>query len=118
MCILSSISSYCDSQIDGLCPGFAVVDYIFEAIFIITILICINISISASSSILQSSQYNSATIRIYINKASFIALMWTFIIYILRPTFVAIIGVVAEEGAHGVENRPFMEVPGLGGRCE
>lgn len=92
MCILSSISSYCDSQIDGLCSGFAVVDYIFEAIFIITILICINISISASSSILQSSQYNSATIRIYINKASFIALMWTFIIYILRPTFVAIIG--------------------------
>ena len=47
MCILSSISSYCDSQIDGLCSGFAVVDYIFEAIFIITILICINISIFA-----------------------------------------------------------------------
>ena len=28
------ISSYCDSQIDGLCNGFTVVDYIFEAIFI------------------------------------------------------------------------------------
>lgn len=107
MCILSFISSYCDSQIDGLCSSFAVVDYIFEAIFIITVLICINISISvqslhvshiqASSSILQSSQYNSATIRFYINKASFIALMWTFIIYILRPTFVAIIGVVDSE---------------------
>ena len=46
MFILSMISSYCDSQIDGLCNGFTVVDYIFEAIFIITILICININIS------------------------------------------------------------------------
>ena len=44
--ILAGVSSFCDSQIDGLCNGFSVVNYIFQSIVIITILICININIS------------------------------------------------------------------------
>lgn len=90
--ILAGVSSFCDSQIDGLCNGFSVVNYIFQSIVIITILICININISTTSAMLQSSQYNPSTIRIYISKASFTGLLWCFLVYILRPTFVAIIG--------------------------
>ena len=44
--ILNGVSSYCDSQIDGLCNAFTVVDYIFQSIVIVVIIICTNINIS------------------------------------------------------------------------
>lgn len=44
--ILISVSSYCDNQIDGLCTGFSVLNYIFQSVVIIAILICIIINIS------------------------------------------------------------------------
>lgn len=47
--ILISISSYCDNQIDGLCTGFSVLNYIFQSVVIIAILICIIINISVYS---------------------------------------------------------------------
>ena len=43
--ILSTVSSYCDNRVDGLCNGFSVIDYIFQSVVIIAILICIIINI-------------------------------------------------------------------------
>lgn len=101
--LIAGVSSFCDSQIDGLCNSFSVVNYIFQSIIIVTIFICININISvgvesqshsqSTSAMLRSTQYNPSTIHVYISKASFTGLLWCFLVYILRPTFVAIIGV-------------------------
>ena len=44
--LIAGVSSFCDSQIDGLCNSFSVVNYIFQSIIIVTIFICININIS------------------------------------------------------------------------
>ena len=90
--LLNCVSSYCDSQIDGFCNAFTVVDYIFQSIVIVVIIVCTNVNISSTSSILQSSQYNASTIRVYVSRATFSGLLWAFLVYILRSTFVKIIG--------------------------
>ena len=108
--LLNCVSSYCDSQIDGFCNAFTVVDYIFQSIVIVVIIVCTNVNISvetpspthtkSTSSILQSSQYNASTIRVYVSRATFSGLLWAFLVYILRSTFVKIIGVALGKESH------------------